>query len=92
MKPVDGIIQEWGDSEIEIDPEDLETVLDYESLVDVLFARWDQACVANARLTLFRMIWLEPQDFSPSEYMAEEDVGLRPSADILDRLSDLVEV
>jgi hypothetical protein len=77
----------------ESDPEDLEPALDYDALADALFTRWGEPKFANARLTKFRLTWLDPTDFhqSLSKYITEENVGLRPDPDILERLSDLVD-
>ncbi|KAJ7165828.1 hypothetical protein C8R46DRAFT_1192370 [Mycena filopes] len=63
----------------------------YVALVGALSARRAQPLFAKARLERFRLTWLEPTDFAPSEYMTEEDVGVRPSSDIVDRLSDFVD-
>ncbi|KAF7354744.1 hypothetical protein MSAN_01388500 [Mycena sanguinolenta] len=76
---------------LEIQPEDLETTLDYEVLADALRVRWGRP---HARLAKFSLTWLDPHapSSSLSEFIVtEDDIGLRPDPDILERLSDLAD-
>ncbi|KAJ6455370.1 hypothetical protein C8R45DRAFT_591799 [Mycena sanguinolenta] len=76
---------------LQIDPEDLEATLDYEVLADALRVRWSRPL---ARLAKFSLAWLDPHapSSSLSEFIVtEDDIGLRPDADILERLSDLAD-
>ncbi|KAJ6579489.1 hypothetical protein DFH09DRAFT_1077114 [Mycena vulgaris] len=75
----------WTHEDSECDPED-NMILDDEALVDALSARWN----GHGRLRVFSILWLEPDDFGGG-IMDEEDVSLRLSADILERLADLVD-
>ncbi|KAJ7130787.1 hypothetical protein C8R43DRAFT_1239862 [Mycena crocata] len=71
---------------------DRETELDYAALVDALRARWRPSNFAgDACLMRFSLIWLPPD--RSSEYLGEDDIGMRPGEDtnILERLSDLVD-
>ncbi|KAJ6543947.1 hypothetical protein B0H19DRAFT_1169092 [Mycena capillaripes] len=75
------------------DLEDLEATFDYEALVDALSARWSQLNFTSVRLTKFSLTWLASRVSSPGRQslITEEDIGLRPDPDILERLADLVD-
>ncbi|KAJ7250253.1 hypothetical protein C8J57DRAFT_1723573 [Mycena rebaudengoi] len=64
----------------------------YETLVGALSRRWNAGgSSTSVRLSKFNLTWLENEQDSPIDRVFDEDIGIHPAPNVLERLSDLMD-